>query len=400
VRQHLDPTSNETAHRQNIAETQKPSLDVVRQLTDQHVLTQLMADQMLTRSQIAARTDISKPTISESIKRLTAAGRVVESGPQNDGARGRTGTYCRLADGIGVAIAMHAGPEGVLSEVVDLHGNTIHRSERPVNSPITPRRLAGAIDRVAKLANESAPGPALAISMSIADPVDQRSGRITHLPNSPFLIGELRPHEVLARAGFTPDCVVIDNDTNFAAIAEHRQGVAQDLEDFGYLWLGAGIGLGLVISGRLHRGWTGLAGEIWQTTTRGPKGLAIGLVECFTQLGLTWPGTSAINIDRVRAILESSTPKDKVITQSIVDALSVAVANVAALINPEAVVIAGPWASCGSLQRQLGEALGQAAVPTAIRSSSIVGNSFLTGARIDALDRARNRILQTTAEKA
>jgi predicted NBD/HSP70 family sugar kinase len=394
VRQRTEATTNKTAPRQALPDTQKPSLDVVRRLTDVHVLSQLMTDEMLTRSQISARTGISKPTISESIKRLSAAGRVVESGPQNDGSLGRTGTYCRLADRIGVAVAMHAGPEGVLSEVVDLSGNLIHRSERPVDSPITPRRLAGAIERVARMAKEHAPGPALAVSMSIADPVNQRSGRITNLPNSPFLIGELRPLAVLARVGFDRNCVVIDNDTNFGALAEHRQGTAQDLEDFGYLWLGAGIGLGLVINGRLHRGWTGLAGEIWQTTTRGPKGQAIGLVDCFTELGLTAPGSSAINIERVIAILESVTPRDVAIGRSVVDALTVAIANVTALINPKAIIIAGPWAECGTLRRQLGEALNHVAVLTSIRSSSIAGNSFLTGARIDALDRARNHILQ------
>jgi predicted NBD/HSP70 family sugar kinase len=395
VTQKTDTATSDTVPRQALADTEKPSLDVVRRLTDVHVLSHLMADNMLTRSQIAARTGISKPTISESVKRLTLAGRVVESGLQNDGSRGRAGTYCRLADGIGVAVAMHAGPEGVLSEVVNLLGNVIYRSERPVDSPITPRRLGGVIERVARLAKEHAPGPALAISMSIADPVDQRSGRITNLPNSPFLIGELRPHAVLTRVGFDAKCVVVDNDTNFGAIAEHSQGTAQDLADFGYLWLGAGIGLGLVINGRLHRGWTGLAGEIWQTTTRGPKGQAVGLVDCFAQLGLSAAGSSAIDIDRVAAILESPAPRDVAVARSIIDALTVAISNVAALINPQAVIVAGPWADCGSLRRQLGEALRNAAVPTSVRPSSISGNSFLTGARIDALDRARNHILQT-----
>jgi predicted NBD/HSP70 family sugar kinase len=395
VTQKTETATSDRAPRQAVADPEKPSLDVVRRLTDVHVLSTLMADDLLTRSQIAARTGISKPTISESVKRLTLAGRVVESGQQNDGSRGRAGTYCRLADGIGVAIAMHAGPEGVLSEVVDLRGNVIHRSERPVDSPITPRRLGGVIERVARLAKEHAPGPALAISMSIADPVDQRLGRITNLPNSPFLIGELRPHAALTRVGFDANCVVVDNDTNFGAIAEHSQGKAQDLDDFGYLWLGAGIGLGLVINGRLHRGWTGLAGEIWQTTTRGPKGQAVGLVDCFSQLGLCVAGSSAIDIDRVVAILESPAPRDVAVARSIVDALTVAISNVAALINPQAVIVAGPWADCGSLRRQLGEALGNFSIPTSLRPTSLAGNSFLTGARIDALNRARNHILQT-----
>jgi predicted NBD/HSP70 family sugar kinase/biotin operon repressor len=375
-------------------DTEKPTLDVVRRMTDAHVLTQLMTDEMLTRSQIAARTGISKPTISESIKRLSIAGRVVESGRQTDGSRGRTGTYCRLADEIGVAVAMHAGPEGVLVDVSDLRGTTIYEAQQPVDSPITPRRLGSVIERVARSAKSSVQAPPLAISMSIADPVNQKSGRITSLPNSPFLIGELRPHSVLARVGFELDCVVIDNDTNFGALAEHRQGNAQDLEDFGYLWLGAGIGLGLIINGRLHRGWTGLAGEIWQTITRGPNGQAIGLVECFTELGLTGPGTSAIDVGRISAILASSDARDDPTRNIIVNAVSTALANATALINPQAVVVAGPWSDYGSIRSRLADSMREAAVPTEIRTPQIDGNPFLAGARIDALDRARRRVLE------
>lgn len=376
---------------------QMPTLDVVRRLTDVHVLTQLMAEEMLTRSQISVRTGISKPTISESVKRLGIAGRVVECGPQNDGSRGRTGTYCRLADGLGVALAMHAGPEGVLADVLDLRGNVVHHAEQPVRSPITPRQLSSAIERVARGAKESVPAPVLAVSMSIADPVNQRSGQITNLPNSPFLIGELRPHAVLARLGFGREIVVIDNDTNFGALAEHRQGSAKHLDDFGYLWLGAGIGLGLIINGRIHRGWTGLAGEIWQTVTRGPDGRALRLIECFTQLGLTTAGTSAIDVDRVASILASKDARNAKTRAAIVDAVAVAVANSTALINPEAVVVAGPWSDQGSLRERLAEAMRGAAVPTEIRAPRIPGNPFLVGARIDALDRARDRILTAPA---
>ena len=110
--------------------------------------------------------------------------------------------------------------------------------------------------------------------MSVADPVDQRTVRIVNLPNSPFLVGELRPYAVLARLGIERDIVVVDNDTNFGAIAEHRAGAGQGIDDFGYLWLGAGIGIGFILNGALHRGWTGLAGEIWHTVTGGPDGTA------------------------------------------------------------------------------------------------------------------------------
>ena len=52
----------------------KPSLELLRSLTDEHVLRALIQERRLTRAEIAARTGISKPTVSESVKRLTQAG--------------------------------------------------------------------------------------------------------------------------------------------------------------------------------------------------------------------------------------------------------------------------------------------------------------------------------------
>ena len=48
----------------------KPSLDLLRSLTDEHVLRAFLAHGRLTRTEIAGLTGISKPTISESVRRL------------------------------------------------------------------------------------------------------------------------------------------------------------------------------------------------------------------------------------------------------------------------------------------------------------------------------------------
>jgi glucokinase len=54
----------------------------------------------------------------------------------------------------------------------------------------------------------------------------------------------------------------VDNDVNLAAIGELSAGVAQGVEDFVFLAIGTGIGAGIVINGRVHRGGSWTAGEI------------------------------------------------------------------------------------------------------------------------------------------
>ena len=56
--------------------------------------------------------------------------------------------------------------------------------------------------------------------------------------------------------------VLIENDVNLAAMAEHAVGAAAGTGDFVLLWLDVGVGLATVLGGRLHRGVTGAAGEI------------------------------------------------------------------------------------------------------------------------------------------
>ncbi|MEU7403579.1 ROK family protein [Streptomyces sp. NPDC044948] len=56
--------------------------------------------------------------------------------------------------------------------------------------------------------------------------------------------------------------VEYENDVNLAAVAEQRLGAARGHEDFVLLWNQEGLGAALVLGGRLHRGWTGGAGEV------------------------------------------------------------------------------------------------------------------------------------------
>ena len=56
------------------SEPDRPTAEMLRRLTDRRVFEQLLDADSLTRAEIAARTGISKPTISESVRRLTDAG--------------------------------------------------------------------------------------------------------------------------------------------------------------------------------------------------------------------------------------------------------------------------------------------------------------------------------------
>src|SRR6201996_6203980 len=261
-----------------------------------------MRQPRLTRAELAAATGISKPTVGESVRRLVALGLVADTGDRTPGGRGRgrVGTYYALAPGVGVALAISIAPEGVTAECVSAYGEVVSRAEGPLGAPARPERVAAALRAVVTrtLALSSIPptnhnsttdhtGPAGVVGrppvrlamVSAADPVDRATGRMVHLPDSPFLLGDLDPVAILAPLVAGP--VTVDNDVNWAARAE-----ANGLDDFAYLYLGEGLGCAVVSDGEVRRGHAGLAGEIAHLLTAGPDGQAVSLIDVFGQLGL------------------------------------------------------------------------------------------------------------------
>jgi glucokinase len=67
--------------------------------------------------------------------------------------------------------------------------------------------------------------------------------------------------------------VVVDNDVNMATVGEHRYGVGADVDDFVFIAVGTGVGMGVVAGGRLLRGARGAAGEIGEVPLDGADAL-------------------------------------------------------------------------------------------------------------------------------
>ena len=62
--------------------------------------------------------------------------------------------------------------------------------------------------------------------------------------------------------------VAVDNDANLGALAEISFGAGRGLKDVIYVMVSSGIGAGIVLGGQLHRGVTGLAGELGHVLVR------------------------------------------------------------------------------------------------------------------------------------
>ena len=110
------------------------------------------------------------------------------------------------------------------------------------------------------------------IGVGAAGPVDHEAGVVRQAPNlagwqdTDVPLGSL----VSKAVGGVP--VFVDNDANVGTLAEHRRGAGKGVDNALGVWVGTGIGGGLILDGRLRRGPTGFAGEIGHTVvTKGGR---------------------------------------------------------------------------------------------------------------------------------
>jgi predicted NBD/HSP70 family sugar kinase len=360
----------------------KPSLELLRSLSDEHVLRALMARRQATRAEIAAATGLSKPTVSESVRRLSAAGVVVDTGERTTG-RGRIGTYYALPPTTGCALVASIAPEGIVAEAVDAYGQIVARSQVEV----TRSPGAGAVARILRsVAGEVADGrggPVRVAVVSAADPVDRQTGRLVELPDAPFLVGELDAPAVLAELVEGP--VTVDNDVNWMAHAELGGGGP----DFAYVYLGEGVGCAVVSDGDVLRGHAGVAGEIAHVVTVGLGGAAMRFTDVFEALGLRRPGTTAIDVPALLHAVESETGPADDLARAVCGVLSAAVA----LADPAVVLLGGPWGRHPAVLAAVAREFRRAPRNVPVAASAVQDEPALTGAREAALQQLRNAIV-------
>jgi len=382
---------------------QKPSLELLRRLTDGHVIEAIVGAGRLTRAELAAATGLSKPTVGESIRRLAAAGVVVDTGARSSGP-GRAGIYYDLSPTTGTALVVRIAPEGVVAEVVDVRGAVVSREDAAVSRPARPATVARALARTAGGATTAAlaegRGPVRLAVVSAADPVDRATGRLVHLPDSPFLVGALDPAGVLADLVEGP--VVVGNDVSWSAAAE-QAAADPGVEDFAYLYLGEGLGCAVVAGGEVRTGAGGLAGEVAHVVVTGARGRATPFIEVFGGLGVRHEGSTAIDVARLLDAVSAGGPPGRRGSPSaaggvpralaaVATAVADVVAAVVALTDPAVVVLGGPWGSHPRVVEAVDGVVQASARPVPVRAAQ-VEDPALTGARQHAVATLRSRLV-------
>jgi glucokinase len=193
---------------------------------------------------------------------------------------------------VGLAIGVDLGGTKIAAGVVDETGNVVAQDRRP-----TPSLSADdVVDSMVDIINSLARGrEVVGVCVAVPGFVDATRSRLLFTPNLPMQEEPLRSR-IESRVHLP---VVIENDANAATWGEVRYGVARNARNAVMLTVGTGLGGGLVIDGRLVRGFTGVAAEVGHMTyVQDGAPCGCGLNGCWEQYA---SGNALLRIARERA---------------------------------------------------------------------------------------------------
>ncbi|WP_414675428.1 ROK family transcriptional regulator [Lentzea sp.] len=374
----------------------------MRVLNQRAVLDRLRRLGAATRPQVAKDTGLSKPTVGQALADLERHGLVRPTGRTTTGP-GRSAVVYEPNPAAGYVLGVDIGRERIRVAVADLGGAVVAR----VDERNRCRSAASLVRTVTDLATRTVADAGLALTdvvvKVIGSPgvIDQRSRVVRHAPNLP---GWESAGVLDGLESSLGPVLVVENDANLAALGEHVYGAAQRARVFVCATVGTGVGMGIVVDGKLFRGAHGAAGEVAflpfdKSTSDVHRGrfeevaAAESVVALARECGLT--ARSARDVFRLARSGDASAVE---VVRVEAERLAFLVASVAAVIDPELVVLGGGIGSNVDLLLDPLERALRTMTPLAPRvvAGALGDGAVLSGAVAMGLEAARELVFEVT----
>ena len=226
------------------------------------VIRALRKSGQTSRAEITNITGWSRAKSSQEVNSLIEKGYLVDAG-EGISKGGRKPRLLRFNNHLGYIVGIDIGATSLEIALADINGSILSQVAEPADVRQPPEELLG---RCSVLILEMAvargihPGQILGIGVGIPGPVDFAHGVLVAPPLMPDW--ENYPIRNFFKETFSSTFVVVDNDVNIMALGEQRSGDATNLDHFLVIKIGTGIGCGIMVSRKIHRGSNGCAGDI------------------------------------------------------------------------------------------------------------------------------------------
>lgn len=314
------------------------------------IFTTVLSHGPLTRADVARRAGLSAAAVTKAVRPLIEAGYLVEDA--DDEVRpvvGRPASLVRVDGGRALFIGIKITGDEIFGVLTDLCCRIHVARHLPLPARAPKAVLASVAELVRELLTE-ADGfgvPVLGCGIAVAGEVDRVQGAVRY---SPFL--EWRDVPLAELAAMTTGLpVTVDNDVRALTVAEQWFGAGVGLSDFAVVTVGAGIGCGLVVHGRVVAGAHSVAGEIGHVTIdsagpvchcgkRGCLQAYAGDAEIVARVREI-TGASITDSAEAVALAHAGHPGVREVYARAGEAIGRGIATVANLLGPERVIISG-----------------------------------------------------------
>jgi len=307
-----------------------------------------------TRSELTETAGLSRSTISPRVDQLIALGLVAEAGEARS-TGGRPPMTLKFNKDYGVVLAADIGATHSRFAVCNMQAEPLAETTEDMLVGDGPESVLARTEEVFASLLEQAGRTARdvqAIGVGVPGPVDFAAGRAEH---PPIMFGW---HDYPIRDRFSDTYgvpVLVDNDVNIMALGEYWN-LDSGVRDLLFIKVGTGIGSGMILDGRLHRGARGTAGDIGHIRVNdGPVVCNCGHLGCLEgsaggaalAVQLTEQGHPAESARDVTDMALSGNPEAIAAVREAGRLLGVAVSSVVNVLNPALIVIGGDLARTG-----------------------------------------------------
>lgn len=309
----------------------------------------------ISRSEIAALTGLTPPTVASMLDALAAQGIIQPVGLGASTGGRKPLLYEFNADAEHV-IGVDMGGTKTAGALTNLAGRVIASAEltRETGPPDPFDRLTAVIDQLRQQSDRKIRG----IGLGVAGVVSLTEGTVTLAPGlgwSAFPLGA----RLEERYGLP---VFLDNDVNAILLGERWFGAAREAQDVLCVAVGTGIGAAMLLGGQIYRGANEAAGEVGHfiTDPRAAGRSRQGDVGCLeweaAGPGIARRGSAALGRPVTAPELMFLAGEGDLAARAVVDEtarqLGVALANMACLLNPELIILTGGVMRSGELLRK------------------------------------------------
>jgi len=314
-----------------------------REVNKTIILNAFLRCRNISRTEIAKRFNLSKSTVTRLVNTLIDEGMIIEIEPSSEKKIGRKAIVLGLNPEYKNALAIKVGVTHTYLSKIDFAMNI-----KEIKSFLTPKNPKDFLDKLEEYTKMLFPeglNKTHAVGIGIPGIVDNTFKNVVVAPNLNWKnlpLGDMIADRI--KKAFSVEIPVkMDNEANMAVVAEGMLGTKIEYNDLNivYVYVGEGIGTGLILDGKLYRGRYNTAGEFGHMTVM-KDGLKckcgnLGCWERYASLGSEI--ALKAGFDSEKETVEVSNEK---VLKKYINELAIGLINIINGLNPDVIILGGP----------------------------------------------------------